>query len=87
MTRSILGAEAEALVQAVEAHYEGEGPPPRATSSVRAVDGEERIRLGRLFLECAICGTRQPQSMSRQAPEARRIWVAIHLRCTETSEG
>ncbi|MDB4996205.1 MAG: hypothetical protein JWM74_3637 [Myxococcaceae bacterium] len=82
-----MGAEAEALVRAVESHYAGEGPPPRTTSSVRATDGEERIRLGRLFLECAICGTRQPQSASRQAPEARRTWVAIHLRCTETSEG
>jgi len=81
--RSIVGAEADALVAEVEALYAGDGPPPRKTLSVRAADGVERIRLGRLFIECVVCGTRQPQSQSRQSPEARKMWVAMHLRCPD----
>ncbi len=81
--RSIVGAEADALIAAVEALYSGDGPPPRKTLSVSALDGTERIRLGRLFIECTVCATRQPQSQSRQSPEARKIWVAMHLRCPD----
>jgi len=76
-------AEAEALVHEVEALYDGDGPPPRTTLVVSAADGTPRIRLGRLFIECAVCGTRQPQSQTRQSPEARRQWVAMHLRCPD----
>ncbi len=79
----ISGAEGERIVSEVEALYGGEGPPPRKTSVVRADDGTERIRLGGLFIECAVCGTRQPQSRTRQAPEARRQWVGMHLRCPD----
>ncbi len=81
--RSIVGAEADAIVAQVEALYAGDGPPARKTLSVSAADGVERIRLGRLFMECPVCGTRQPQSQSRQSPEARKIWVAMHLRCPD----
>jgi hypothetical protein len=81
--RSIVGPEADALVAEVEALYAGEGPPARKTLTVCATDGAPRIRLGRLFIECPICGTRQPQSQSRQAPEARKLWVAMHLRCPD----
>ena len=81
--RSITGAEAERIVEAVEALYEDGGPPARTTSVVRAEDGTERIRLGGLFIECAVCGQRQPQSRSRQAPSARRQWVSMHLRCPD----
>jgi hypothetical protein len=76
-------AEAEVLVGEVEAHYAGDGPPARKTLVVSAAAGTPRIRLGRLFIECAVCGTRQPQSQSRQSPEARRLWVAMHLRCPD----
>ena len=75
-------AEADALVREVERLY-ADGPPARKTLVVHAADGSPRIRLGRLFIECAICGTRQPQSQSRQSPEARRLWVAMHLRCPD----
>ncbi|CAN5923471.1 hypothetical protein BH11MYX4_BH11MYX4_45980 [soil metagenome] len=81
--RPITGAEADRIVAEVEALYAGEGPPARQTSVVRASDGAERIRLGGLFIECAVCGTRQPQSRTRQAPEARRQWVAMHLLCPD----
>jgi len=81
--RPIEPAEAEILVREVEALYAGEGPPARKTLVVSAADGTERIRLGRLFIECAVCGARSPQSQSRQSPEARRLWVAMHLRCPE----
>lgn len=77
------GDAALAIVDAVEALYAGDGPPPRKTLTVEAADGVPRIRLGRLFMECAICGTRQPQSQSRQVPEARRLWVSMHLGCPE----
>ncbi len=77
------GAEAERLVRDVEALYDGDGPPPRKTLVVSAADGTPRIRLGRLFIECAVCETRSPQSQSRQSPEARRLWVAMHLRCPD----
>lgn len=80
---AIVGAEATELIDAVEALYAGDGPPARKTLTVCAKDGVERIRLCRLFIECAICGTRQPQSQSRQSPEARRIWVDMHLRCPD----
>jgi len=76
-------AEAEALVREVETLYAGDGPPPRKTLVVSTADGSPRIRLGRLFIECAVCGTKQPQSQSRQSPEARRLWVAMHLRCPD----
>lgn len=81
--RSIVGAEADTIVAQVEALYAGEGPPARKTLSVSAPDGTERIRLGRLFIECTVCGTRQPQSQSRQSPEARKMWVGMHLRCPD----
>jgi hypothetical protein len=81
--RPIVGPEAEALILEVEALYAGEGPPARKTLTVCAPDGAPRIRLGGLFIECAVCGTRQPQSRTRQSPEARRQWVAMHLRCPE----
>ena len=79
----ISGAEGERIVGEVEALYAGEGPPPRTTSVVRANDGTERIRLGGLFIECAVCLERQPQSRSRQSPDARRQWVRMHLSCRE----
>lgn len=81
--RPIVGAAADLLIAEVEALYAGEGPPARKTLTVCAADGVERIRLGGLFIECAICGTRQPQSRSRQSPEARRVWVGMHLLCPE----
>ena len=81
--RSIVGAEADALVADVESLYAGDGPPARKTLSVSASDGVERIRLGRLFIECMVCGTRQPQSQSRQSPDARKTWVSMHLRCPD----
>jgi hypothetical protein len=84
MREPIVGAEAEALIDEVEALYAGEGPPPRTTLVVRARDGVERIRLGGLFIECAVCGERQPQSRTRQSPPARRQWVAMHLACVAT---
>ncbi|MDB4943565.1 MAG: hypothetical protein JWP97_3099 [Labilithrix sp.] len=77
------GDEVEDVVSAVEALYEGEGPPPRKTLVVASRDGTERIRLGGLFIECAVCGTRQPQSRSRQSPPARQAWVRMHLRCPD----
>lgn len=83
MIRAIEGPEAEVLVREVEALYEGDGPPARKTLVVSAADGTPRIRLGRLFIECAVCGARSPQSQSRQSPEARRLWVAMHLRCPD----
>jgi hypothetical protein len=75
--------ESTALVQAVEALYAGDGPPARKTLVVSAADGTPRIRLGRLFIACAVCGARTPQSQSRQSPEARRVWVTMHLRCPD----
>ena len=77
------GAAARAIVEAVEAVYAGGGPPPRKTLTIEAADGVPRVRLARLFMECAICGTRQPQSQSRQAPDARRIWISMHVGCPE----
>jgi hypothetical protein len=77
------GAEADMLVGEVEALYAGDGPPARKTLVVSSADGTARIRLGRLFIECAVCGCRSPQSHSRQSPEARRLWVAMHLRCPD----
>lgn len=80
----LVGADADAVVLEVEALYAGKGPPPRTTHTVHAPDGSgPRIRLGGLFIECAVCGTRQPQSRSRQCPEARQLWVRMHLRCPE----
>lgn len=79
--RPIEGEEAEAIVAEVEALFADAGPAPRTTHEVRARDGSLRLRAGGLFLECAVCGFRQPQSRSRQSPEARRLWVAMHLRC------
>jgi hypothetical protein len=82
--RPVVGADADALVLEVEALYAGKGPPPRKTLTVHAPDGSgPRIRLAGLFIECAVCGTRQPQSRSRQSPEARQLWVRMHLRCTQ----
>ncbi|MDB4935675.1 MAG: hypothetical protein JWP87_2647 [Labilithrix sp.] len=72
----------ERVSDEVEALYAGDGPPARTTLTVCASDGTPRIRLGRLFIECAVCGTRQPQSQSRQSPEARRKWVDMHLLCS-----
>jgi hypothetical protein len=83
LIRPIEPAEAEVLVREVEALSAGEGPPPRKTLVVSAADGTARIRLGRLFIECAVCGARTPQSQTRQSPEARRLWVAMHLRCPD----
>lgn len=83
VVRAIVSPEAEVLVSEVEALYAGDGPPARKTLVVSAADGTERIRLGRLFIECAVCGARSPQSQSRQSPEARRLWVAMHLRCPD----
>jgi len=78
----IVGDDADAVVLEVEALYGSKGPPPRKTLTVHAPDGSgPRIRLGGLFIECAVCGTRQPQSRSRQSPEARQLWVRMHLRC------
>lgn len=74
--------ERDEVVAAVERLYAGAGPPPRQTQVVRSRDGVERIRLGGLFIECAVCGTRQPQSRSRQSPEARQLWVRMHLVCS-----
>lgn len=78
-----MGEEAKEIVAQVETLYAGDGPAARKTLVVRSADGEERIRLGRLFIECAVCGTRQPQSQSRQSPSARQQWVSMHLRCPE----
>ena len=83
MTLPIEATEAPVLVAEVEALYAGEGPPARKTRVVSAADGTPRIRLGRLFIECAVCGARSPQSQSRQSPEARRLWVGMHLRCPD----
>ena len=74
-------ADALALVMAVEALYDGAGPKARATTAVSEADGTLRFRLGRLFMECAVCGMRQPQSQSRQSKEARKLWVRMHLDC------
>lgn len=82
MSRSIVGAEADALVSEIEALY-AKGLPARTRLTVAAQDGEVRIHLGRLFIECAVCGVRCPQSQSRQSPEARRVWIAMHLRCPD----
>ena len=82
--RPIVGAEAEALVRTIEALYEGEGLPARKVLTIDAPDGSgPRIRLGRLFIECVVCGMRQPQSKTRKSPEARRLWIEMHLRCPE----
>lgn len=83
MTLPIEATEAPVLVAEVEALYAGDGPPARKTLVVSAADGTPRIRLGRLFIECAVCGARSPQSQSRQSPEARRLWVGMHLRCPD----
>ena len=72
MIRPIEPAEVEVLVRDVEALYAGDGPPARKTLVVSAADGTERIRLGRLFIECAVCSARSPQSQTRQSPEARQ---------------
>lgn len=81
--RALDGAEADALVEEVEALYAGDGPPPRRVLTVTAPDGTPRIRLGGLFIECAVCGAHQPQSRTRQSPPARRAWVRMHLRCPD----
>lgn len=81
--RPVAGIEAAALIREVEALYAGDGPPARKTLTVSTSDGVERVRLGRLFIECAVCGTRQPQSRTRQSAEARQRWVAMHLRCPD----
>ena len=81
MARAIDEPERARIVDAVEALYAGSGPAPRTTHEVRARDGTLRLRLGGLFLECAVCGMHVPQSRSRQSPEARRLWVAMHLEC------
>jgi hypothetical protein len=81
--RPVQAAEVDILVGEVEALYAGDGPPARKTLVVSAADGTPRIRLGRLFIECAVCEQRSPQSQSRQSPEARRVWVAMHLRCPD----
>jgi hypothetical protein len=83
MARAIGGPEAERIASEVDRLYAGDGPPARTTLVVHAADGTERIRLGGLFIACAVCGTRQPQSRSRQSPEARRQWVLMHLRCPD----
>ncbi len=72
-----------AVLAAVEAIYANGGPAPRTTHDVVAPDGTLRFRMGGLFMECVVCGFRQPQSRSRQSPEARRLWVEMHLRCPE----
>lgn len=81
--RPVQAAEVDVLVGEVEALYAGDGPPARKTLVVSTADGTPRIRLGRLFIECAVCEQRSPQSQSRQSPEARRLWVAMHLRCPD----
>lgn len=57
-----------------------EGLPPRTTVPV-VVDGATRFLVNGLFLECTGCGMRVPQSRTRQAPEARALWVRFHARC------
>jgi hypothetical protein len=81
--RPVQAAEVDILVGEVEALYEGDGPPARKTLVVSTADGTPRIHLGRLFIACAVCEQRSPQSQSRQSPEARRVWVAMHLRCPD----
>lgn len=71
------------VVLAIDALYASGGPAPRTTHDVRAPDGTLRFRVGGLFMECVVCGFRQPQSRTRQSPEARRLWVEMHLRCPE----
>jgi len=72
-------AEAEAIVAQVDAIY-SEGPPPRTTVPV-VVSGVTLFLVNGLFLECSTCGTRVPQSRSRQSPPARALWLRFHLRC------
>lgn len=74
------------LVEAVEAHFAGEGPRAREVIEVHDDDGLLRFRLGGLFLECVACGMRVPQSRSRQSSDARRTWVALHSTCRATRD-
>ncbi len=83
MSRSIVGAEAEALVREIEALY-AKGLPARTKLTVAAQDGEVRIHLGRLFIECAVVRralsavpiatvTRGAPRMDRDAPAVPRL--------------
>ena len=82
--RAIVDPDAKAeIIAAVERLYAGTGPAPRTSHEVHAPDGTLRFRLGGLWIECSVCGYRQPQSRSRQSPEARQAWVDMHLRCPE----
>ena len=84
MSRPIVDpVEKAAVVAAVERLYAGAGPPPRTSHEVHAPDGTLRFKLGGLWIACTVCGHRQPQSRSRQSPEARQAWVDMHLRCPE----
>lgn len=67
------------LVAEIEAIYANGGPPPRT-----AVVVGERFRVSGLALECLGCGMKVPQSRTRQAPEARRLWLEMHLDCGGT---
>lgn len=64
------------IIEEVEAIYAGGGPPARSSVVVGG-----RIKVSRLAIECLACGMKTPQSRSRQAPAARRLWVELHLAC------
>ena len=72
----------EDLVAQVDALW-ANGPPDRGV--VRAIehDGVVYFRVRALSLLCEGCGFSVPQSRSRVAPEARRLWLLHHARCTE----
>jgi hypothetical protein len=72
-------AEADEVVAAVDAIYRN-GPPPRTTVPL-VVGGVTLFLVNGLFLECTACGTRVPQSRSRQSPSARALWLRLHLQC------
>ena len=74
----------ERLVEQVDALWSN-GPPARGVAVVIAFEGLAYFEVRALALRCAGCGTVVPQSRSRVAPEARRLWLLHHVACTDAS--
>ncbi len=60
-----------------------EGPPARGVEIAIALAGVTYFRVRALSLRCEGCGTVIPQSRTRVATEARRVWLLHHARCTD----
>jgi hypothetical protein len=72
------------LVRDVEALW-ANGPPARGVTHAIERGGVAYFMVRALSLRCEGCGAVVPQSRTRVALEARRIWLLHHVACTIVS--